>query len=103
MTRQLKSIQKFTLDYVIKMYKAQKPAKIFGIFSACASSLVGAYYLQPPSPDARAIFLHNALLCKETCSVGGGAQTEKIHQNLNRMPTDSKPHKNKFHSVQTAK
>ena len=47
-------------------------------------SLVGAYYLQPP--DARAIFLHNDLLCNDTCSVtggsitywGGGAQTEKI-------------------------
>ena len=34
-------------------------------------SLVGAYYLQPP--DARAIFLHNDLLCNDTCSVTGGA------------------------------
>ena len=49
---------------------------------------MGAYYLQPP--DARAIFLHNDLLCNDTCSVtggsitywggGGGAQTEKIQQ-----------------------
>ena len=46
------------------------------------SSLVGAFYLQPP--DARAIFLHNDLLCNDTCSVARGsitywgAQTEKI-------------------------
>ena len=56
------------------------------IFSVCAPppppSLVGAYYLQPP--DARAIFLHNDLLCNDTCSVTGGsitywgAETEKI-------------------------
>ena len=49
----------------------------FGIFSVCAPppppSLVGAYYLQPP--DARAIFLHNDLLCKDTCSVTGGSIT----------------------------
>ena len=44
---------------------------------------MGAYRLQPP--DARAIFLHNDLLCNDTCSVtggehnllGGGAQTER--------------------------
>ena len=36
-------------------------------------SLVGAYYLQPP--DARAIFLHNDLLCNDTCSVTGGSIT----------------------------
>ena len=35
-----------------------------------APSLVGAYYLHPP--DARAIFLHNDLLCNGTCSVTGG-------------------------------
>ena len=35
--------------------------------------LVCAYYLQPP--DARAIFLHNDLLCNETCSVTGGGIT----------------------------
>ena len=54
------------------------------LFRLCPPSLVGAYYLQPP--DARAIFLHNDLLCNDTCSVtggsitywGGGAQTEKI-------------------------
>ena len=48
-------------------------------------SLLGAYYLQPPG--AGAIFLHNDLICNDTCSVtggsitywgGGGAQTEKI-------------------------
>ena len=46
------------------------------IFSVCAPpppSLVGAYYLQPP--DARAIFLHNDLLCNDTCSVTGGSIT----------------------------
>ena len=48
----------------------------------CAPSLVGAYYLRPP--DARAIFLHNDLLCNGTCFVSGGritywgAETEKI-------------------------
>ena len=36
-------------------------------------SLVGAYYLHPP--DARAIFLHNGLLCNGTCSVTGGRIT----------------------------
>ena len=58
------------------------------LFRLCPPSLVGAYYLQPP--DARAIFLHNDLLCNDTCSVtggggggernvlGGGAQLEKI-------------------------
>ena len=37
------------------------------------------------TPDARAIFLHNDLLCNDTCAVTGGehnvrggAQTEKI-------------------------
>ena len=39
-------------------------------FRLCPTSLVGAYYLQPP--DARAIFLHNDLLCNDTCSVTGG-------------------------------
>ena len=34
---------------------------------------MGAYYLQPP--DARAIFLHNDLLCNDTCSVNGGSIT----------------------------
>ena len=43
------------------------------IFSVCAPSLVGAYYLQPP--DARAIFLQNDLLCNSTCSVTGGRIT----------------------------
>ena len=53
------------------------------IFSVCAPppSLVSAYHLHPP--DARAIFLHNDLTCKNTCSVWGsitywGTQTEKI-------------------------
>ena len=57
---------------------------LFFSFVPPPPSLVGAYYLQPP--DARAIFLHNDLLCNDTCSVtggsityyGGGAQTEKI-------------------------
>ena len=40
------------------------------LFRLCPPSLVGAYYLQPP--DARAIFLHNDLLCNDTCSVTGG-------------------------------
>ena len=34
---------------------------------------MGAYYLQPP--EARAIFLHNDLLCNDTCSVSGGSLT----------------------------
>ena len=53
------------------------------LFRLCPPSLVGAYYLQPP--DARAIFLHNDLLCNDTCSVTGGSitywggtKTEKI-------------------------
>ena len=36
-------------------------------------SLVSAYYLQPT--DARAIFLHNELLCNDTCSVTRGSIT----------------------------
>ena len=43
------------------------------LFRLCPPSLVGAYYLQPP--DARAIFLHNDLLCNDTCSVTGGSIT----------------------------
>ena len=39
------------------------------LFRLCPPSLVGAYYLQPP--DARAIFLHNDLLCNGTCSLTG--------------------------------
>ena len=56
------------------------------LFRLCPPSLVGAYYLQPP--DARAIFLHNDLLCNDTCSVTGGsitywgAQTEKIPEKI---------------------
>ena len=45
-----------------------------GIFSISAPpppGLVGTYYLHPP--DARAIFLHNDLLCNSTRSVTGGA------------------------------
>ena len=33
---------------------------------------MGAYYLHPP--DSRAIFLHNELLCNDTCFVNGGAK-----------------------------
>ena len=43
------------------------------LFRLCPPSLVGAYYLQPP--DARATFLHNDLLCNDTCSVTGGSIT----------------------------
>ena len=44
------------------------------LFRLCPPpSLVGAYYLQPPDP--RAIFLHNDLLCNDTCSVTGGSIT----------------------------
>ena len=40
------------------------------IFSVCAPSLVGAYYLHPP--DARAIFLHNDFTMKwhVLCNLG---------------------------------
>ena len=43
---------------------------IWGSFPFLPPSLVGAYYLHPP--DARAITLHNDLLCNDTCSVTGG-------------------------------
>ena len=45
---------------------------VLGIFSVCAPPprLVGAYYLHPPRHSA--IFLHNDLLCNDTCSVTGG-------------------------------
>ena len=41
------------------------------IFSVCAPQLSGRILFAPP--DARAIFLHNDLLCNDTCSVTGGA------------------------------
>ena len=44
-----------------------------GSFPFVPPSLVGAYYLQPQ--DARAIFLHDDLLCNDTCSVTGGSIT----------------------------
>ena len=47
--------------------------KEVGSFPFVPPSLVGAYYLQPP--DTRAIFLHNDLLCNDTCSVTGGSIT----------------------------
>ena len=45
----------------------------FGSFPFVPPSLVGAYYLHPPDP--RALFLHNDLLCNDTCSVTGGRKT----------------------------
>ena len=51
--------------------EARNQITISGSFPFVPPSLVGAYYLQPP--DARAIFLHNDLLCNDTCSVTGGA------------------------------
>ena len=50
----------------------QNGSQFLDLFRLCPPpSLVGAYYLQPP--DARAIFLHNDLLCNDMCSVTGGA------------------------------
>ena len=40
------------------------------VFRLCVPSIVGAYYLPPQ--NARTIFLHNDLLCNDTCSVTGG-------------------------------
>ena len=40
-------------------------------FSVCAPQLCGLILFAPP--DARAILLHNDLLCNGTCSVTGGA------------------------------
>ena len=48
---------------------------ISGSFPFGPTSLVGAYYLNPP--DARAIFLHDDLLWNGTCSVTGGSTTYK--------------------------
>ena len=52
------------------------------------------------SPDARAVILHNDLLCNYTCSVTGGritywggAQTEKIHFSNSVIKRDSDPSK----------
>ena len=44
--------------------KCQTIAGSFPFVPPPPPSLVGAYYLQPP--DARAIFLHNDLLCNDT-------------------------------------
>ena len=56
------------------------------LFRLCPPpSLVGAYYLQPP--DARAIFLHDDLLCNDTCSVTGGSITNWGGTN-GKDPTD---------------
>ena len=46
---------------------------LFGSFRFVPPSLVGACYLQPPV--ARAIFLHNNLLCNGACSVNGARIT----------------------------
>ena len=52
------------------------------IFSVCDPQLSGCILFAPP--DARAIFLHNDLLCNDMCSVTAGSvtnwgtQTEKI-------------------------
>ena len=43
---------------------------IFSVYAPPPPILVGAYYLHPP--NARAIFLHNDLLCNGMCSVTGG-------------------------------
>ena len=49
------------------------------LFGLCLPpSLVGAYYLHPP--DARAMFLHNDLICDGTCSVTGGCITYWGHK-----------------------
>ena len=58
----------------IFIFTLSTSVKTVGSFPIVPPSLVGAYYLQPP--DARAIFLHNDLLCND-CN-WGGAQTEKI-------------------------
>ena len=59
----------------------------FWIFSICGTPppQLSGCILFAHSPDARAIFLHDDLLCKDACSViggetkrTGGAQTEKI-------------------------
>ena len=53
------------------------------LFRLCPPPQLSGCILFAP-PDARAIFLHNDLLCNDTCSVTGGsitywgAQTEKI-------------------------
>ena len=49
-------------------YKAK-----MGSFPFVPPSLVGTYYLHPQ--DARAIFLHQDLLCNGTCSATGGRRT----------------------------
>ena len=46
---------------------------MLGSFPFVTPSLVGAYYLQPPDKPAK--FLHNDLLCNDTCSVTGGSIT----------------------------
>ena len=77
----------FTNKSLVRFEYEKSPLNTFvDLFRLCPPpppNLVGAYYLHPP--DARAINLHNDLLCKGTCSVTGGcitywgAQTEKIH------------------------
>ena len=66
--------------------------KKVGSFPFVPPRLLCAYYLQPP--DACAIFLHNDLLCKDTCSVTEGsitywgAQTENIQKVLSSCSDD---------------
>ena len=43
----------------------------FRIFSF-VPQLSGRILSPPPHPDARAMFLHNDLLCNDKCSVSGG-------------------------------
>ena len=63
---QLKSVLSKMANAIRSLYlvKNHFPLKVRGIFSICAPSLVGAYYLH--TPDSRAIFLHKELLCNGT-------------------------------------
>ena len=68
-------IKKREIYYWLRLYSWLTLCQNLDLFRLCPPppSLVGAYYLQPP--DARAIFLHNDLLCNGTCSVTGGSLT----------------------------
>ena len=60
--------------------KQNRSAQFLGIFSVCAPQHSVCILIAPPPPDARAIFLHNNLLCNGTWGTHNvlGAQTEKI-------------------------
>ena len=70
-------IDKVQLVIAISVHIFLPALLILDLFRLCPPpSLVGAFYLH--TPDARAIFLYNDLLCNGTCSVTGGGGAHNV-------------------------